>query len=393
MVDIINSLMQNLDRDIERVKTWLEEIKDGAGRFVIVFHGDCDGLVSAVLFDYILRQHLGKTDIEYIPVRTEQYDFEHVREAVEEWQPDVTVFLDLSIQNHRRMLKELAGFTRHAVLIYDHHSQENSDVPDNTLYLNPSITPDGFDDNSPPPCLFAAALARDLTGGDYDWAAAIGLIAESSVATFLPIFKKIQEQYPELCRGDKIETGEEVYNWRFKMITYALAAAFWGPPGEYEDLAFEVLSEMVDQNRPQFFFDRENSGAKALLALEKRVHGEINRLAAEVEYHSYYDSETGLRYGEVESELRIGGVVATRLAHRHDRDIIVTGQVYSDRYVIEARRGSRRAVNVAELLRKAANEINPYSVGGHPAAAGASLRVEESPEFFMELEKIIAGIV
>jgi hypothetical protein len=238
-----------------RVNDWLETAAKSSERFAIVYHGDCDGVVSGALFDYIFRETLHKSDIHHIAVRTEQYDFAHVLEALERLRPDITVFLDLSIQNHPDKLGRMADLTNKGVLIYDHHSQQNDRVPENTLYLNPSITPDGYDEEAPPPCFFAAKLAELRGKRDFDWVAAIGLIGESAVDRFLDLFTKISNQFPDLCPSGEIRSASQVQRSKFRTISYAVGSAFWGPPGAYEQSAFDALTGMVDRYSPQSFLE------------------------------------------------------------------------------------------------------------------------------------------
>jgi single-stranded DNA-specific DHH superfamily exonuclease len=381
--------LKALEKHTNRVNNWLADLPEAADKFAIVYHGDCDGVVSAALFDYILRESLAKSNIIHIPVRTENYDFEQALSRIDQFHPDVTIFLDLSIQNHPDKLKKASDATRSALLIYDHHSQYNSEVPANTLYLNPSVTPEGYDENSPPPCLFTARLAHIRFGIDFDWAAGIGLIAESAVDHFMPLFQKLPDQFPGLCPGTRIKSPDDVYECKLKSITYSIAAAFWARPGEFEQMAFDQISRMIKENTPLVFFSRHNNEARQLIRMEKEVRAEINRLTAEAEIHSYYAPETSLRYAEIESEYRVGGVVATRLVRKHKSDIVVTGQEYTGRYVVEARCGNDIKVNVAEMLKAATSDLNPYSVGGHPVAAGATLPPESSTQFFIELENTV----
>lgn len=384
--------MEILADHVEQVAAWLDALPDTAVRFGIVYHGDCDGVISAALFDHVLKRTREDTEIHSIPVRTEQYDFVDALLRLSRHGPDAAIFLDLSIQNHLDKLQRAAEIASAGVLVYDHHSQDNDRVPANTLYLNPSITPEGESDTSPPPCLLAARLAEACTGTDFDWAACIGLIAESAVESFLPIFQKLPRQFPVLFPVRDITGPEDVYSCRLRDISYAVGSAFWAEPDRYEHLAFEILSRMILLNSPQAFFDRSNSEAQQLVHLERKVRAEINRLYIQGEYDSYYVPEASLRYTEVTSEYRIGGVVATRLSHRHKDDIVVTGQRYSGRYVIEARRGSRIGVDVAKLLARATRDLAPFSVGGHPAAAGATLPPDCSSQFFLALEAAAHGL-
>jgi single-stranded DNA-specific DHH superfamily exonuclease len=382
--------MQVIDEHCRKVNDWLDSVARPASRFAIVYHGDCDGVVSGALFDYIFRETMHKADIRHIPVRTEQYDFVHVLEEFDRLRPDITVFLDLSIQNLPDKLNRMAGMTNRGILIYDHHSQQNDRVPENTLYLNPSITPDGYDENAPPPCYFSAKLAESRSKQDFDWVAAVGLIGESAVDRFLDLFTKISQQFPELCPAGGIHSASQVQRSKFRTISYAVGSAFWGPPGQYEQAAFDALTGMIDRYSPQSFFEPGNSDAGQILELERTVRREISRTFHETLANSYYDPATSLRYAEVSSEYRIGGVIATRMSRKFRDDLVVTGQPYDDRYVIEARRGSHRTENMAALLARAARDLHPFSTGGHPAAAGATLSLSSSSEFFLALETALA---
>ena len=373
-------------RHIAQVDEWLRRIPDKAGSFAIVYHGDCDGVVSGTLFDYILRLTMGKTGVHHIPVRTEQYDLAHVLAALNNIRPDATIFLDLSVQNLPDKLQQAADATGHSLLIYDHHTQYNDVLPARTLYLNPSVTPDGHDENSPPPCYFAAQLAEKRTGINYDWAAAVGLIAESAVDRFLPLFQTLSQKFPALCPIGGIVSSADVQRSKFREISYAVGSAYWATPGQFEPIAFRTLARMIEVGSPASFFDRGNEDSRTLMELEKLVRREISRVSMQAMAEAYHATEVSLRYAEISSEYRIGGVVATRLSRKYRNDLIVIGQNYHGRYVVEARRGPRQTVNVANLLRHATREIDPMSVGGHPAAAGATLPEASSSQFFLALE-------
>ncbi len=379
-----------IDDHIGRVTAWLDANARSAAQSIIVYHGDCDGVVSAALFDHILRETLDQSDIRHIAVRTEEYDFTHVMDALERLRPEITIFLDLSIQNHPEKLDRFGEFSSGGILIYDHHSQRNDRVPENTLYLNPSVTPGGYDEDAPPPCYFAARLAEARCKQDFDWVAAIGLIGESAVDRYIDLFTKVSRQFPELCPDGEIRGASQVQRSKLRTISYAIGSAFWGPQGQYERAAFNVLAGMIARYSPQSFFDTDNREAARILDLEKTVRREIGRLFHETLSSSYYDAATFLRYAEVSSEYRIGGVVATRMARKFRDDMIVTGQPYGNRYVIEARRGANRTENMADLLARASRELHPFSTGGHPAAAGATLPLSSSSEFFLALETAIA---
>jgi single-stranded DNA-specific DHH superfamily exonuclease len=375
-----------VQKHVQQVGEWLDRLPDTVNRLAIIYHGDCDGVISAAMFNFIFREHMGKSDIHCIPVRTEQYDFAHVMSALEQLRPHATVFLDLSVQNHPDKLHTMADCTKHGLLIYDHHTEYNNRVPENTLYLNSGVTPEGHDENSPPPCLFSAKLAQQFTGSDFDWAAAIGLIAESAVDRYMPLFQKLGDQFPELCPVSGIQAPVHVQRSKFREISYAVGSAFWGPVGEYEQTAFEALTGMIEKYSPQSFFDDNNIQAGKIIQLERLVRREISRKFIETIANTYYDPHSSLRYAEIASDYRIGGVVATRMARKFRDDLIVTGQIYYGRYVIEARRGSRRTENVAKLLAATSRDLSPFSTGGHPAAAGATLPLSAASDFFIALE-------
>jgi single-stranded DNA-specific DHH superfamily exonuclease len=372
---------------VARVDAWLESLRGQAERFAIVYHGDCDGAVSAALFEHLLWETMDVADVRTLWVRTEQYDFEEALAALRKYAPDATIFLDLSIQNHPHKLRRVAEHTRLGTLVYDHHRQEDCLLPDQTLYLNPSITPEGHTEDSAPPCLFAARLAQRRIGRDFDWAACIGLIAEAGVERFLPLFRKLPQQFPRLFSARRIHSPEDVHTSKIRDITYAIGSAFWAEPGGYEASAYNVLTRMVTAYSLEPFFDPLVREAVKLIVLEKAVRAEIGHLTTEAEYNSFQIPDAALRYSEICSDYRVGGVVASRLARRYKDDIVVTGQEYHGRYLIEARCGARRRDDLALLLRQATKGLEPFSHGGHPAAAGASLPPASSPQFYVALEE------
>src|SRR5207237_1212569 len=104
---------------------------------------------SAALVGFFIERQF-QLAVRYISVRTEEFDFEDALVSLELLQPDITVFLDLSIEDYPKKLARAAGATRLQMLVYDHHSQSHNGLPANTTYLNPSVTPSGFDPQSPP---------------------------------------------------------------------------------------------------------------------------------------------------------------------------------------------------------------------------------------------------
>lgn len=125
-------------------------------KVAIIYHGDCDGVVSAGLVGFLLKKVFTTPHVSFISVRTEQFDFSEALEKLESTNPDFTFFLDLSIQDYPEKLQRAVSATSGLTIIYDHHSQTQISIPDKVLYLNPSITTDGIDTASPPPCFFCS---------------------------------------------------------------------------------------------------------------------------------------------------------------------------------------------------------------------------------------------
>src|SRR5262245_7456881 len=97
-----------IEKHVLEVSRLLESFRNSADRFFIGYHGDCDGLVSAVLFGQAVEEYLNKSDLVFVPVRTEEFDFVNLISAVKAARPDVTVVLDLSIQDYPERLEAVA---------------------------------------------------------------------------------------------------------------------------------------------------------------------------------------------------------------------------------------------------------------------------------------------
>lgn len=380
-----------IDDHISKFEAVLAAVPKTTQRFAIVYHGDCDGVVSAALLGFLLKKTSATARVTFIPVRTEQFDFLEALDQLDNINPDFTFFLDLSIQDYPEKFQFAVSATKNLTIVYDHHSQTQTTVPQNVLYLNPSITPNGFDNESPPPCFFAAKLCQKVLGQDFDWVAGIGLIAESSVEHFLPLFQELPKKFPDLFGSRSVYTPDDVQNSKLKDITYSLGAAFWGPVGEFEHLALDALSRMIQENSPNIFFNASFQPAQTLIELETEIRNEIDRLTKLSEQYAFRPTGLPLCYVELTSIFRVGGVVATRLSHAFKQDIIITGQYFNNRFVIEARRGGSQKTDVSLLLRETVKGLQPINVGGHPFAAGASLPSESRIQFFYSLVATISS--
>lgn len=182
-----------------------------------------------------------------------------------------------------------------------------------------------------------------------------------------------------------ISTADDVHSSKLKDISYALSAAFWGPVGEFEQLALDALSRMIKDNSPNVFFSASFQTGQKLIELDNKMRAEVDRLTKLSEQYRQRPFGLPLTFLELTSQFRIGGVIATRLSRVLKSDIIVTGQYYNDRYVIEARRGSSQKADVSLLLRESVRGLPHINVGGHPFAAGASLPMDSRIQFFNSL--------
>ena len=203
-----------IEQHVAEMHRLLDSLCQNDRTCAIAYHGDCDGVVSATLLAFTLRRHFGVETITLLPVRTEEFDFLDVISKLKTIKPDITFFMDLSIQDYPKRLEEAASATRLRTIIYDHHSQHQTSIPSKTEYYNPSITPAGHDPQSPPPCFFAARLCSTLLQSDFDWFSCIGLIGEGATERFLALFRQSAHRFPRLFPNGQPTSVKEVYIWK-----------------------------------------------------------------------------------------------------------------------------------------------------------------------------------
>jgi hypothetical protein len=357
------------------------------GRALLVYHGDCDGCASAALFGLSLRKLCPAWHIEYRSVRTEQFDFQSALTEIEHIKPELLVFLDLSIQDYPEKLGQAAAAASRATIVYDHHSIRSEPPAADLLYLNPSLAPSGeYIHPSPPPCFFAYDLLRRISGIDAFYVAALGIYSDRLADHFPEIFAQVSRSAPEILPAKPgMSPSEYIAESRFQECAHAIQAAFWGPPDVHEQQALAVLQDLASGKSPGSFFDDSNRGAKALRDNSRSVSLEIERTALLVLSNASRMRPYPLRYAEIHSPFRIGGAVAGRVARETPHDVVVVGQRYNDRFVVEARRGKHVSADVSVLLRTATTALSPINVGGHPFAAGAALVTDGRLKFVRAL--------
>lgn len=379
--------MMLIDKHIDQTIDFFNKIKNDINRVVVFYHGDCDGLISGNLFEFLLDGYYKISDIFCRSIRTEEFDFVEAYEYARNIGPDLCIFLDLSIQDYPEKLKNFSEISSLGIYIYDHHSQRQNSLPENVIYLNPSITNEGFDPKSPPPCYFAAKLCSKLMDRDYSWVATFGLLTEGMYDQCIDLFNYAKSIFPKLGQRVSSPSLSHEYDNGFQFISYTLGSAFHVKRGEEENAAFRLCKSIISSYYIDLFYDNLNQDLKLLTITQRKVSNEINYLFELAKTSPFRPLKGNLLYMEFHTELRVGGVVATRLSYEFPDDIIVTGQYFNNRFVVEARRGRNLSdkVNVLNLLLDSTDQLNPINIGGHPFAAGCSIGIEQRINFYHKL--------
>lgn len=380
-----------MKRHIEITRNLFNSIPDkGNIKTLIAYHGDCDGCISSALVGYILEIIKPNCKKFYMPVRTEEFDFVAVLEYVQKNNPDISIFLDISIHNYPRTVNAIKNSTNLFTFIYDHHRGEGENILEDFVYLNSAMKENGeYDPSSPPPCLFAYELCLSCTKSNPILLPAMGLICESSVGNFPHIFHSLKNKYPELFENpENLFEIDDIKNSKLQKLAYAVNSVFWGPSNYLENKVINLLSRYIEKNDYPLFFHENNSDLNLIFENSTQIEGSIS-IWEETIRNSLNDIEVlPIVYSEINSNYRINGVVATRLSYTFLKSLIIITQVYNDRFIIEIRRGRHLESDVSKLLKEIISDLSAISVGGHPFAAGAVLFIGERINFIKKVSSL-----
>lgn len=334
--------------DRKDVIKWVKE----SDRIVLIYHFDTDGCSSGALI-YKLLQKYEKTPILALPCTPTLPD--NVVKKIKNVLPDLVVFVDLSIDQHKEKVLDLSEDRR--LVIIDHHQIQNDMNRSNIIHLNSMFTSDKYT-----PC---AKYIFDLFElEDFDWIAAAGVVGDSGVSEWKEFVEDVMRKYD-------LGSSENVRESLLGKIDEMISAGRILKNSDGAKTSYNILCRSDDLK--DFI-----KNAEILEDWRFEVQAELKKL--ENDFEKYKEVHGDLFFFEVKSFMNISSVLSTVLGWKYtDRTIFLIKQK-NNMTKIHLRRNDGK-INLGKLVKKATSRFRNSAAGGHRNAAGGHVLKEDFDKF------------
>ncbi|UCG95834.1 MAG: DHH family phosphoesterase [archaeon] len=330
---------------MKKIEKKTKEFLLSLDRCSLVYHGDADGVCSAVL----MAKFLGERVKMVSP--NDSYGIQITEQLMEEINNyPYGIFVDLAADQWD------VGRIKSRVLVIDHHTpKQDLNKMEKFIHVNPRL-------KDPEKYLPASYLVYEIISklkeiGEYVWIANVGIIGDRGKKLF-----KCKENGEDLkFLSDVIEASKGVYGYRGIVNAYRV---------------------FLEAQRPQDVLDSK------LIKVYQKFQKAIDETMIDFKYHSEYFPDTNSYLYKVYNKYKIASVVSTKLSEeKPDAAFFVYTR---DKVLSMSARCQTARINLAELFSRISEGIG--SGGGHPAAAAANIPKENADKFMERLRNYLEGI-
>ncbi len=355
---------------------------NGTDRIGIVFHGDFDGLMGATYIRRVLLKHIPESQLEIFWISTDEYDFNSLSAWVDITQINKCVFADISIENSPAILDYMRTKVLGTIFIYDHHLIYNSMNINNVLLANP--TPNQLQANELPlpTFIFAYRLAQEEALVFPDWLVLLSIFAEGvddKYASFVrELFMRLNIRI--------FKTNRETFRRSpLSEINSLLRAEFSSFEKDYQSLD---IFDKVTIGEIQSLKEVEKLLKEKYQGIAKSISDEISYLVDlwknKIENTDFADQR--VVFVPLDAQHAVSGPVASILRGYYPDKVIITYYQRQGTVIVELRTSNNSPLNLVEMLRIVATNIDFINYGGHPSAAGASFTESSLKDFKEQIE-------
>ena len=363
---------------IDRAEAFFRKIKS-EDKIILVYHGDADGVTSALFISLVLKKLTGHIPEHRIWVSTKSYKLREERQIIDSINPDVLITTDLDIAKEDKLLRDWAD-KYERVFMYDHHyirPEYKESIPRSIEYLNARML--GDKNIWHPAAFFGYSLYKRFFDEDkYPWLVAIGLRGDHALDEYDELLEILSERYPELL--EPIE-GKDYKNLLEKAV-YFVNAGFFYSPDLHEETSFRVLLKAVERNDYSFIYSAKEE-AEELYKKRQELEMSIDMIFKESASKAEFFNNLPLIIYYIDTPHYILGVIASMLIKEYTDKVVIILNKFKDEISGEIRQGENVDYNLVELLFALKNEkdFEYQSVGGHPRAAGCLFNADQLDEF------------
>ncbi|MGC8698706.1 MAG: DHH family phosphoesterase [Candidatus Acidifodinimicrobium sp.] len=349
-----------MDENIDLSSKKVEEFIRGNDDFTVLYHMDCDGVVSAVLL---------KREIESIGKRVKTFRASNYEdfETLDAFSLSNSVIIcDMEVKP-----ENLDVFHGKNLCVIDHHGIVGLEKEKNVLYINPKL----WGDLKYTPCSLLEYRLFERHVSDLDWLAAVGLIADSGGKENADFVRSVAAKYSIELKDDEFlfqndfGVAGDIIN--SLIILYRRKGA---------GIAVKTLSKAKSL--------KEILSNMELLKAYDKIRKESERLSRKFEREKVVSGIVEF-FENSQSDKAFSSTLITALSHskEHYGKIIVFLTDIGENKVRVNIRANGVEVRIPEILNKIFQEIEGEG-GGHDKAAGATINQRDKERFKSEFSRV-----
>ncbi|MFB6076139.1 MAG: DHHA1 domain-containing protein [Candidatus Aenigmatarchaeota archaeon] len=351
-------MSKKLEEQYKIAKRFLDNIK---GSISIVFHGDGDGVTSAVQVSKYLES-LGKEVILVEPndksgIYLSNELVERIKDA------ENIVFVDLAIDQTEVPEK----IHDKDVLVIDHHTiAKDLNEKENFTHINPRF----FNEKLYLPASYLCY--RTLNKEEFLWIAGMGVVSDYGVRNCQDLMKELEDRYPELVKEGL--TQEKTQESKIGLYSNLINSAKGVKGNRGLKEAYNILYDCEEH---------EDIMSGRLIEYHEKFEGELKKLLDDFEKNATHYSKSNSYLYKIDSKYRISSTLSTVMSGKNPGSLIFIIRENGD-LQINVRCQTDR-VDVGKLTKELVKGIGKG--GGHPNAAGGKIPAKNKERFMNRLKE------
>jgi single-stranded DNA-specific DHH superfamily exonuclease len=368
--------LKNLTDLFEQAENIIKKIKKD-DKICLIHHDDSDGCSSAALFTILIHDLIGDYPILF-PVTGAENINSQLFSKIKGFNPDFVFIFDVTV--NPRDLDYFKGF------VLDHHIFSKIESNEDMLYLNPHYFEEDDDKIVPTSYMIYKILKKFLPSERVSWIAGIGVTEDHRVESCEDLFMEIAKEMPELLKVEKINQ-KNVERSFFGELADMIRSGRMLRGDEGAKTAVLALVECKD--RPDKLINGLTQHSLALRRFYEKVSYETQNYMMDLEKRArFYKKEKVIVYEQPQVKMKgLTSFIADRIRQNYPEWIsyVINREHKTGKAKISIRlEQEKRKEDLVSILDGIKEKIPSVKGGGHKAAIGVTLDLDDAFEFEKE---------
>lgn len=365
--------LKDLNDLMKRITTILKKIEKDE-KICVIHHDDSDGCSSAALLSIIVQNSINEYPI-FFPVAGSENVKKSLMNKLKTLKPDHVFVFDVMVRP-----MELSGFKG---FILDHHIFKDVEQRKDMPYLNPRSFEKEENEVVPVSYIMYKVIEKLFTSEKVAWMAGIGVTEDHRVDTCKDLFEDVKDENPELLKVKEINQ-RDVESSLFGELSDMIRSGRMVKGVEGARTATLALVECKD--RPDKLINGLTQHSLALRRFYERFTHETQGCMRDVERRgTFVQDKKVVMYEQKRSRLSgMTSFVADEIRKKFPEWIayVINKQHRKGEAKISIRlEQNKRSENLASIIENIKGELPSVKGGGHKAAVGVVLNLEDASSF------------